>query len=125
MSTRASLKMEIAVGKTFDSFSDLEGALEGLRKDGCHPLRVYNRLLKTITENNSVGRIPWNPSTSESFGTRTTVLDVSTMAKQGIGARDRDQINVVSQWAAKLKLPYLMTGWFCFQYVCNLCYSIQ
>ena len=34
--------MEIAVGKTFDSFSELEGALEGLRKDGCHPLRVYN-----------------------------------------------------------------------------------
>ena len=52
------VKMDIATGKTFNSFSELEAALEKLRKNGCHPLRVYNRLLKTITENDSVRRIP-------------------------------------------------------------------
>ena len=81
------VKMDIATGKTFDSFSELEAALEELRKNGCHPLRVYNRLLKTITENDSVPRIPWIRLTLKSFGTRTTALDVSTMAKQGIVAR--------------------------------------
>ena len=81
--------MDIAIGKTFDSFSELEAALEELRKNGCHPLRVHItvRLLKTITENDSVRRIPWIQLTLKSFGTRTTVLDVSSMAKQGVVAR--------------------------------------
>ena len=30
------------VGRTFESFSELEVALGELRKDGCHPLRVFN-----------------------------------------------------------------------------------
>jgi len=30
------------VGRTFESFSELEVALGELRKNGCHPLRVFN-----------------------------------------------------------------------------------
>jgi len=54
LSTRASLKMEIAVGKTFDSFSDLEGALEGLRKDGCHGF-VFSMCVTFVTVYSSRG----------------------------------------------------------------------
>ena len=87
------------------------------------------RLLKTITENDSVRRIPWIRLTLKSFGTRTTALDVSTMTKQGIVARGWDQISVVSQWDAKQKLLHLMIGefvskcsslWSCLRF----CYNI-
>ena len=33
---------KLAVGKRFSSFSEVESALNNLRKDGHHPLRVYN-----------------------------------------------------------------------------------
>lgn len=33
---------KFAVGKRFSSFAEVESALNDLRKDGSHPLRVYN-----------------------------------------------------------------------------------
>ena len=84
----SSVKMDIATGKTFDSFSELEAALEELRKNGCHPLRVYNSQTgKDHNRKRLSVKNPWIRLTLKSFSTRTTALDVSTMAKQGIVAR--------------------------------------
>ena len=42
VSKRAKSRAKMEVGRTFGSFFELEAALEELRKNGCHPLRVFN-----------------------------------------------------------------------------------
>ena len=79
------------VGRTFESFSELEVALGELRKNGCHPLRVFNS--QTAIDYNKKGtqhkKIHWNRWTRRSFRTRITVLDVYTTGKQGIAVKDQ------------------------------------
>ena len=54
--------------KTFDSFSELEAALEELRKNGCHPLRVYNsQTAKDYNRKRLSAKNPVDPVDIEKF----------------------------------------------------------
>ena len=60
--------MEIATGKTFDSFSELEATLEELHKNGCHPLRVYNsQTAKDYNRKRLSAKNPVDPFDIEKF----------------------------------------------------------
>ena len=60
--------MDIAIGKTFDSFSELEAALEELRKNGCHPLRVHNsQTAKDYNRKRLSAKNPVDPVDIEKF----------------------------------------------------------
>ena len=36
------VSLSVTVGQTFDSFNDFLAALEKVKNEGCHPLRVFN-----------------------------------------------------------------------------------
>lgn len=97
---------QLAVGKRFSSFSEIESALNNLGKDGHHPLRVYNSQNgEDYNRSDLIVSIQVNQWMCPSSSTHITVFDVYTTGNLDVVVRGYGLFSGRSLLDAKPKSP--------------------